>query len=420
MDFIKTPVKGMCDILPDEMRLREYVLKLIKESYELYGFSLIETPVMEHIKNLTGKQGGENEKLFFRILKRGDELKRALEDGKMELSDSGLRYDLTLPLARYYANNISKLTMPFKALQIGNVFRADKPQKGRFRQFIQCDIDIIGDNSILAEIELIAATAEVLSNILSEAGLSEFTVHINDRKILKAIGAYAGFAEEDYFDVLISLDKMDKIGKDKVKEELLSKGYELTKVEKLIAILSKSEKPGSCSEFCQFLNGEYIEEEVISNLDTIIACARKMIKNKDAKLQFDPTLVRGMSYYTGPIFEVTLPDYNFAIAAGGRYDEMIGKFCGQSVAACGFSIGFERIITIIKDRGLKNSTRSKKSIAVLVDKNLDSQRLAEVFEEASKLREAGNIVSVQPLNKNVKFQVEKLEKEGYDEIRKIY
>lgn len=418
MKFRKTPVKGTCDILPDEMRLREYVLSMIKATYELYGFSQIETPVMEHIENLTGKQGGENEKLMFQILKRGEELKRAFEEGKFELADSGLRYDLTVPLARYYANSMSKLTMPFKSLQIGNVFRADKPQKGRFRQFMQCDIDILGDNTILAEIELIAATATMLTNIFKEVDISEFTVHINDRKILKAMGVFSGFHEDNLDEVFISLDKMDKLGADKVKEELLLKGYPMETVSKFISIFNNWKEGDSCKEFCDFLANDFVDIQVIKNIDTIIACVKKMI-HKNVKLVYNPALVRGMSYYTGTIFEISITGYNFSIAGGGRYDEMIGKFCGQSIAACGFSIGFERIITILQDNAKCSNYRNKKSIAILVDKNISSERIIEIFKEATALRKCGNIVLVQPLYKNAKFQVENLEKDGYTDIRKV-
>lgn len=418
MKLIKSPVKGTYDILPEEMRLREFVLSMIKETYELYGFSQIETPVMEHIENLTGKQGGENEKLMFQILKRGDELKRAFEDGKDQLADSGLRYDLTVPLARYYANNISKLTMPFKSLQVGNVFRADKPQKGRYRQFMQCDIDILGDNTILAEMELIAATSTMLTNIFKEVEITEFTVHINDRRLLKAMASYSGFSEENYDEVFISLDKIDKLGKDKVKEELLLKGYLMETVAKFITIFSNWKEGISCAEFCNFIADDFVETQVIENIDNIIACVKKII-NKDVKLVYNPALVRGMSYYTGTIFEISITGYNFSIAGGGRYDEMIGRFCGQNIAACGFSIGFERIITILQENAKHSKDRNKKSIAFLVDKRIGSEKIIEIFKEATALRECGTIVLVQPLNKNVKFQVENLEKDGYTDIRKV-
>ncbi len=258
----------------------------------------------------------------------------------------------------------------------------------------------------------------MLTNIFKEVNISEFTVHINDRKILKAIGAYSGFCEDDFNEVFISLDKLDKLGADKVKEELLSKGYPLEKVIKFISIFSNKNEGSSCAEFCDFLASDFVDTQVIKNIDTIMACVKKMV-NKDVKMVYNPALVRGMSYYTGTIFEISITGYNFSIAGGGRYDEMIGKFCGQNIAACGFSIGFERIITILQDNAKCNNYRNKKSIAILVDKNISSERIIEIFEEATALREWGNIVLVQPLNKNVKFQVENLEKDGYTDIRKV-
>ena len=234
MKFIATPVKGMNDFLPQEMRLRQHVLRLIRDTYAKYGFDEIETPAMEHIENLSGKIGGENEKLIFKVMKRGRDLEKGLASG--EIADSGLRYDLTVPLARYYANNRNELPTPLKALQIGNVWRADKPQKGRFRQFTQCDIDIIGDGSIMAEIELIAATSGMLTRIFSEVGIREFTVHINDRRILKAMAAAAGFEPEQYDEVFILLDKMDKIGLDGVREAMLAKDYAEEAVDRYIGM----------------------------------------------------------------------------------------------------------------------------------------------------------------------------------------
>ena len=236
MKFIKTPVKGMCDMLPSDMRLREHVLSMIKKSYGQYGFMQIETPIVEHIENLTSKQGGDNEKLIFKVMKRGAELQRAIDKGDGEYADNGLRYDLTLPLARYYACNKEKLPSPFKALQMGNVYRADNPQKGRFRQFTQCDIDILGDDSNLAEIELITATASMLTQIFAEIGITDFTIHINDRRILGAVALCAGFAEEDVGSVLISLDKFDKIGLAGIEKELLENGYAQETVDKYLDV----------------------------------------------------------------------------------------------------------------------------------------------------------------------------------------
>lgn len=422
MKFIKTPIKGTCDFLPSDMRLREYVLSIIKETYRLYGFSQIETPIMEHIENLSSKQGGDNEKLIFQIMKRGADLQRALEKGQGGLSDSGLRYDLTVPLARYYANNKSFLNTPFKSLQIGNVFRADKPQKGRFRQFIQCDIDILGDNTILAEIELIAATSTALSNIFKEVGLNKFTVHVNDRRLLKAMCAYGGFDEKDYDDILISLDKLDKIGLDGVKAELRSKNYPTEQTNRFITIFNRSHDNQTCSSFCDFLKNEYIDLDCIENLDGIISCSKDMVSN-DISIIYDPTLVRGMSYYTGTIFEISIDNYNFSIGGGGRYDEMIGKFSGEATPACGFSLGFERIITILKDledKTVSEKARKNNNIAILVDKNCTINQMSSILKEATLLRGQGNIVAVQPMNKNMKFQIENLERDGYGDIRKVY
>ncbi len=381
MKFITTPVKGMNDFLPEDMRLREHVLGLIRETYATYGFDQIETPAMEHIENLTGRQGGENEKLIFKVLKRGRELEKGMETG--ELADCGLRYDLTVPLARYYANNKNSLPTPLKALQMGSVWRADKPQKGRFRQFTQCDIDIIGDGSIMAEIELIAATSKMLTRIFSEVGIREFTVHINDRRILKAMAASAGFTPEQYDDVFIILDKMDKIGLEGVKESLLKKEYDPEAVESYIGLLNQITPGIKCGEFCGRIGGEYLDGRVASNMDAIMDSVSCMI-DPSVRLEFDPTLVRGMSYYTGTIFEISIDGYNFSILNW-------------------------------TDEGNRKERR-----AFLVDERVELGKLLEVFKLATAMREQGMIVTVQPLKKNAKFQVETLEKCGYREIRKVY
>ena len=420
--FIASPVKGMNDFLPADMRLRAHVQGLIRESYKTYGFDEIETPVMEHIENLSGKIGGENEKLIFKIMKRGRDLEKGLQTG--EIADNGLRYDLTVPLARYYANNRNELPMPLKALQIGNVWRADKPQKGRFRQFTQCDIDIIGDGSVMAEIELIAATSNMLSRIFSEVDVHEFTIHINDRRILKAMAASAGFEEDQYDDVFILLDKMDKIGLEGVKEALLDKGFSEAAVLKYVSMFADEDgEKAACgpvvSDFCGRVCADTLDGRVMENMDIIMKSVAQMIAPA-IHIQFDPTLVRGMSYYTGTIFEITIDGYNFSIAGGGRYDNMIGRFLGQQTPACGFSIGFERIVTILKDLGWKEPEGGKERIAYLVDEKSGAEKLTEVFARATALREEGKIVTVQPLKKNAKFQVETLEKNGYAKIRKIY
>ena len=414
MALIKKGVTGMKDILPEEMIIRDYLINIIKKTYGSFGFTSIETPAMEHIENLLSKQGGDNEKLIFKVLKRGEKLK--LDDVKDEndLVDAGLRYDLTLPLARYYSNNQANLPNPFKALQIGNVYRADRPQKGRFRQFTQCDIDILGEASNLAEIELILATTKALSEI---AKGKKFTVRINDRRILLAMALFAGYSEENISNVFIILDKMDKIGLDGVRKELteLDGADKCEKYLNLFDGLSNDSK--ALVSLKESLAG-FIEEGVLDSLSEIMNTVLD-VKENDFSLEFDPTLVRGMGYYTGTIFEVSMEGFSGSVAGGGRYDKMIGKFTGSDTPACGFSIGFERIITILMDSGFKIPDESKK-IAFLYEKNIDASVLTSILKEASALREAGNIVLVSKMNKNKKFQKEGLEKQGYVEFKEFY
>jgi histidyl-tRNA synthetase len=415
--MIKTPVKGMNDVLPREAELRGKVLSLIRKTYAGFGFREIETPCMEHIENLTGKQGGENEKLIFQVMKRGAALSRALEKGE-GLADSGMRYDLTLPLSRFYAANSAMLPAPFKAMQIGNVWRADQPQKGRFRQFTQCDIDILGDASILAEIELISATAQMLETIFQGTDLKGFTVHVGDRRILRAMALSAGLPEEKLEEIFIILDKLDKIGAEGVKAELLALELSEEAVDAYLARFTEGER-SSAADFCRDIPADLLDPAVPQGLDTILSCARDAL-SEAVSLVFDPTLVRGMGYYTGTIFEIKLNEYNFSVAGGGRYDEMIGKFSGQKVPACGFSIGFERIITVLRDHPAKEGAEGEEKVAFLVAGDVKADGLRAIFAQASALREEGKTVTVLPLKKNAKFQVETLERSGYDVIRKIY
>jgi len=428
MKFIQTPVKGMQDFLPQDMVLREHILSVIRSTYGRYGFNEIETPVMEHIENLTGKNGGENEKLIFKVLKRGRELEKGFssidpektgtEAAGTALSDSALRYDLTVPLCRYYSNHKNDLPTPFKALQIGNVFRADRPQKGRFRQFTQCDIDIIGDNSVMAEIELIAATSKCLTAIFSEVGIREFTVHVNDRRLLRAMAKSAGFAEESFDEVFIILDKMDKIGPDGVSEELKKAGFPEEGIAKYVHFFELYHEGIGAGEFIEQTCADVIDPEVSTDLDTIMGAVKGMIDD-GITLLFDPTLVRGMSYYTGTIFEITIDNYSFSIAGGGRYDKMVGRFSGQDAPACGFSIGFERIVTILRDLNWKDTAGGAKR-AYLVDLKSAGERIGEVFSLASSLRESGMTVTVEPLKKNARFQIDTLMQNGYEEVIKVY
>ena len=414
MALIKKSVTGMKDILPEEMFIRDYLINIIKKTYGSFGFTSIETPAMEHIENLLSKQGGDNEKLIFKILKRGEKLKLENIKDENDLVDAGLRYDLTLPLSRYYSNNQANLPNPFKALQIGNVYRADRPQKGRFRQFTQCDIDILGEASNLAEIELILATTKALSEI---AKGKHFTVRINDRRILMAMALYAGYDEDNIGNVFIILDKMDKIGMDGVKKELT----ELDGEEKCSKYLSLFEGLKDNTEAVLSLKDKlkgFIEDGVLEGLCEIMDTVLEVNTN-DFSLVFDPTLVRGMGYYTGTIFEVSMEGFSGSVAGGGRYDKMIGRFTGNDTPACGFSIGFERIITILLDAGFKIPDESRK-IAFLYEKNIDGNVLKDILKEAASLREAGNIVLVSKMNKNKKFQKEGLEKQGYTEFKEFY
>ena len=415
MALKKKPVTGMRDILPAEMQVREYVMNQIKETYKSFGFTQMETPCVEHIENLTSKQGGDNEKLIFKILKRGEKLNLETAETENDLTDSGLRYDLTLPLSRYYSNNGAQLPVPFKALQMGSVWRADRPQRGRFRQFTQCDIDILGDASNMAEIELILATTTALGRICPK---NAFTVRINDRGILKGMALYSGFPEEGLDQVFITLDKMDKIGLDGVKAELLELGYQAESVEKYTSLLDRLGDDATAVRSLGKILESVLPLEVSENLAVIMDTVTDVAET-EFKLAFDPTLVRGMSYYTGTIFEVSMEGFGGSVAGSGRYDKMIGKFTGQDTPACGFSIGFERIVTIQMDQGgeLENTVSRK---AYLIEKGMEPARLSQIMKQAMTERKAGVQVLVSMMNKNKKFQKEQLNKEGYMEFVEFY
>ncbi len=417
MALAKKPVNGMKDILPEEMQIRDYVMNVIKETYRSFGFTPIETPCMENIANLSNKQGGENEKLIFKVLKRGEKLKLETAQTEEDVVDYGMRYDLTVPLARFYSNNSNNLPSPFKALQMGNVWRADRPQRGRYRQFMQCDIDILGEPSNLAEIELILATTTTLGKL----GFKNFQIRLNERRILKAMAAYSGFAEESYDTVFIILDKMDKIGMDGVAEELAKSGFAKESVDKYLTLFKNIEDKEEVVDGVAYLAdtlGDYLDDEVAESLQEIAASVNAT-KAADFALVFDPTLVRGMSYYTGTIFEIAMPEFGGSCGGGGRYDEMIGKFTGNNVPACGFSIGFERIILLLMEQGFQVPGQSEK-VAYLIEKNYPGERLAEVIAQAQEERASGKQVLVARMNKNKKFQKEKLAAEGYVEFKEFF
>ncbi len=410
----KKPVTGMRDILPGEMQIRNYAMDLIRDTYGSFGFLPLETPCVEHIENLSSKQGGENEKLIFKILKRGEKLKLDQAKEEADLVDGGLRYDLTVPLSRYYANHANDLPAPFKALQMGNVWRADRPQRGRFRLFMQCDIDILGESSCLAEIELILATTTLLGRL----DFKDFTIRINDRKILKAMAGYSGLPEESYDTVFIILDKMDKIGAQGVADELEKEGFAAAAVEKYMELFGQLGSDADGVRRCGEILEGIVERSSIENLVYIMESV-EAVKAADFKICFDPTLVRGMSYYTGPIFEVSMDEYGGSVGGGGRYDEMIGKFTGQETCACGFSIGFERIVMLLMERGFEVPTAREKT-AYLIEKNMPAEQMRPILRQARELREQGNPVNLAVMKKNKKFQKEQLRQEGYGQIIEFY
>ncbi|MCR4595816.1 MAG: histidine--tRNA ligase [Lachnospiraceae bacterium] len=410
----KKPVTGMKDILPEEMQIREYVMGIIRSTYAEFGFTQIETPCVESLDNLNCKAGGENEKLIFKIMKRGEKLR--LDEAKEEndLADGGLRYDLTVPLVRFYSNHAAELPNPFKALQMGNVWRADRPQRGRYRQFMQCDIDILGDASNLAEIELILATTTTLGRI----GFKGFEIRINDRRILKGMAAACGFDEASFDEVFIILDKMDKIGRDGVRSELLDAGYAQDSVDKYIGLFEAMEQAADPVEYAIESLGSLLDKDVADGFREIISSVRA-VGGDHYKLVFDPTLVRGMSYYTGTIFEIAMPEFGGSCGGGGRYDRMVGMFTGQEVPACGFSIGFERIVLLLMESGFKVPGSDAKC-AYLIEKGLPSDKLNEALKSAEAERANGRQILVVRMNKNRKFQKEQLTAQGYTEFKEYF
>lgn len=394
-----TPVKGTRDYLPKETEIRDYLQNIIMETYSSAGFQRITTPIIEDSVNLDKSEGGENLNLIFKILKRGKKLDSALageHPTEKELADMGLRYDLTLPLSRYYANNRNELLSPFKVIQMDRVYRAERPQKGRLREFMQCDIDIIGNESRDAEIELILTTTKALNRV----GLSDYKVKINDRRILSDIFAYAGFAKEDNEKLAIIFDKQDKIGIDGVKAELEENGFDQTCIDKFIALFADGSL--TLESVANVCDASYVTE-----LQRIIDAVTTVSKGT-IPVEFCPSLVRGQGYYTGTIFEVEAAGYSGAVAGGGRYDNLIGKFLNENIPAVGFSIGFERIFGILMEQNYSIPNRKKK-IAVFYD----ADTYTEALIYAEDLRK-DYIVSVIARPKKLGKYLNKLEAQGFD------
>ena len=364
----------MRDLLPAEKQKREQLISLIRDTYAARGFQEIETPAVEAIERLSSGQGGDNEKLVFKVLKRGEELERAVSEGK-ELADLGLRFDLTVPLTRYFASNRGSLPRVLKAIQVGPVWRAERPQKGRYRQFLQCDIDILGEPSDLAELELISASLAALDAI----GLSKATIRVNDRRLLKTQLDAAGIsADQDR--AMIAIDKLDKIGLAKVAEEI-AESWGTESAQKVSAWLSAD----------------------VSDWPEELAWVEKL-GDDAARLRYDPSLVRGMGYYTGAIFEIEYPGAESSIGGGGRYDEMVGRWAGTDTPAAGISLGIERIIELAEIDSNKG-----KSLVVLIEDDF-----AGAMSLQEELIAEGYSVRLERKAKNIKAQLEELAANGYE------
>ena len=400
------PPRGMRDVLPVEVELRDRTLMTILDVYRRRGFQRIETPAVESLKLLTRGEGGENEKLIFKILKRGEKLSsvRDTED----LADLGLRFDLTVPLARYYANNHARLPDPLKAVQIGPVWRAERPQHGRFRQFTQCDIDILGVRSEVAEIELILATADALSAL----GLEGLTVRINDRRILASVARYCGFEEARFDSVFSTLDKLDKVGRAGVAAELDAEGHPEKAVTALLALLDEVAGAAWRLDELSPLLGAEPDPAVWRALHRIIETVTRDGSGR-FRVTFDPTLVRGMAYYTGPIFEIRYRDASASIAGGGRYDRMIGGLLGREVPATGFSIGFERVIGLLTERERRGAEGSQRTAFVFDE---GTAHLARILAMARGMWDQGQVVLLELRGKKLGRQLHDLESRGFRRI----
>ena len=400
MAISAAPVRGTKDFLPQEAELRDYVQEIILKTYKEFGFQRINTPIMEDIERLNKSDGGENLSLIFKLLKRGQKLE--LDKANLtenDLVDSGLRYDLTLPLSRYFANNRHLLTLPFKCIQIDKVFRAERPQKGRMREFYQCDIDIIGDASDDAEMELIYVTSNTLLNI----GFSDFTVRVNDRRILTDIIKYAGFGDAEVGAVCIAFDKLDKIGIDGVKATLLEENFNAAVVEKFIEFIS-GDKLSSLDKVTEYVS----DKSVVQSLKKVIETTSKMSEGK-FEVVYDKSLVRGMGYYTGMVFEISSNKFSSSIAGGGRYDKMIGTFLNEDVPAVGFSIGFERICSILVDENYDRYKGNKKLVLIYSD----NDSMVDVMSKSKELRGQGFVVAILKRSKKLGKQLDALIENGY-------
>ena len=401
------PAVGMRDLLPEQVQLRKYVIDNILNIYEEFGFTQIDTPSIEKIKLLSSGEGGDNEKMIFKILKRGEKLDFSSVADEAAIVDLGLRYDLTVPLSRFYANNRPKLASNFKSIQLGNVWRAERPQKGRFRQFTQCDIDIIGTKSVIAEIELIIATAKVLQKL----NFRGFTVRINDRRVLESLVKHCEFEQTAFSKVFIILDKLDKIGIAGVRNELEKSDFQPDSIDRFISLITLATQTNlTPKNIIDFLPD--IPKPVLADLEKVIDTVKRQA-NDQYSIKLDLSLVRGMGYYTGQIFEIQINGYKSSVAGGGRYDKMIGKILKgkEEIPACGFSIGFERVISILEEQNFI-IPKTKHKIAILYKQDLSL--FNSIIAEANRLREKGSWVSLEPQKKNTKKQLSELSNQGFN------
>lgn len=402
------PQKGMQEYLPEAAAQRDRLMNLILETYTASGFTRIYTSAIESAENLDKSDGGDNLNLIFRIMKRGDKLAEALAKNPVdekELCDLGLRYDLTLPLSRYYANNRNSLPSPFKCIQIDKVYRAERPQRGRLREFVQCDIDILGSDSWCCEIELISVTAKALSKI----GIGEFTVRVNDRRVLRNSLLTMGFPEDSLDTVSVSFDKLDKIGADGVAAELREKGMPEEAVNSLSGLLAKGKL--TLDDMAQYCSED--AKETLEQLRTIIETADKL--SDSYTVEFDPSLVRGQGYYTGTVFEVASKQFGGTVAGGGRYDNLIGRFTGDTVPAVGFSIGFERIFSIVTENNIQLAG-SRRKVAILHS----PEAILEAIAKSDELQAESDVTLIAAANrKKADKAYSKAKQQGFDEIIKI-
>ena len=402
MQINAQPVRGTKDFLPTEMQIRDAVQQIIVNMYNSFGFSHIQAPMMEDISRLDNSDGGENLALIFKILKRGQKLDLTRPNlTENDLVDMGLRYDLTVPLARYYANNRHLLPHPFKALHMDRVFRAERPQKGRYREFYQCDIDILGDASTAAEKELIYVTSQAILAI----GFRDFKIRVNDRRLLTDMVLSSGFTADEVPSVCIVFDKRDKVGLDGVRAELEEKGFAAAAIEKFMAYLSSPD-----FGTLDFAKSYARNDQVVSDLQQVIDESNQMAAGRYSVV-FDPSLVRGQGYYTGMVFEISCGQYASSVGGGGRYDKMVGKELGEDVPAVGFSIGFERICDVLMEHPeIFNPAADIKKLVLIYN---DTDAFADVMVQAEKLRQAGFWVNVQRRAKKLGKQLDNLMADGY-------